>query len=66
MRHIFMQISSKPTVPLGKREASGNLKNGIQFDLAQKAFSFLSIRTKLQMEKEMAFLKIDCRSGWRG
>uniref|UniRef100_A0A8C0LKU5 S1 RNA binding domain 1 n=1 Tax=Canis lupus dingo TaxID=286419 RepID=A0A8C0LKU5_CANLU len=29
-------------------------------------YSFLSSRAKLQMRKEMAFLKIDCRSGMKG
>lgn len=38
---IFMCISYKTIVPLGKKEASGNLKKDFLFDLAQKSTFFL-------------------------
>lgn len=68
MWHVFMRIVYKPTVPFRKKEAPGNLKSDILFDLVshKRVYSFLSIRIKLQMGIEMDFLKIEYRSGVKG
>ena len=57
----LVQVSYKPAVLWGKRGASGNLESDFLFDLAdnRRVYSLLSIRIKLQIGIEMAFLKTE-------
>lgn len=68
MWHIFLQISYKPNCAFGQEGSLWKLEewHSVWLCLAQKVFSFLSFRTKPQMGKAMAFLKIDCRWGVKG